>query len=139
MDFDVKWTRNLSDIYKYGSTITYKNANQVCFENELLSPGVPIVKWVSNSYYQKERTLVQLPLLERKKKYYLSTDLQVFPARSLLIKVTFFNRLGKPIGRKVFTEKGGEFTYLNEAFSYSIELVSIGLKKLLFNHLKIWK
>lgn len=137
MNFKIEWTRSLHDIYKYGSTILYGKSNQVYFENKLLPPGSTIVRWVSNSYYQKERTLVQLPLLERKKQYFIDTDIQVYPVHSLLIKITFFNRLGKAVGMNVLTEKGGEFIYINEAFSYTIELISMGVNNLNFNYLKI--
>lgn len=137
MNFKIKWTKKLHDIYNYGSTITYSKDNQVIFENELFPPGTTVVKWVSNSYYQKERTLVQLPLLKRGTKYHIKSDFQSFPADSLFIRLIFFDRLGKKVGMEVFPDNGGEFVYKDEAFSYTIELVNMGLEKLIFNYLNL--
>lgn len=138
MNFDVKWSPEMMDYYKHGSTVEYLDGgNIVFFENNMLSPGATIAKWVSNPNYQDGRGFIQLPLLERGESYHVECYAVASPKRLPLVKVTFYNRVEDVIDTQLISKKEGYFIYPKKAYSYSIELLNNGIQKLLFKSMVI--
>ncbi|WP_061413024.1 accessory Sec system protein Asp3 [Lactococcus sp. DD01] len=137
MDFDIVWNTSQINFYKYGAKIVYRSDHTVYFTNNFFPSGATIVKWTSNSLYQGERTLLQLPLLKRGKHYELITDFTCEPQDSVLIKMEFYERSGKLMETCVFEGKGGDVTYPMGAYFYSISLINMGMRELLFKKIKI--
>lgn len=137
MTFEVKWDQTQIDIYKHGSNIQFLNDNVVSFSNELIPAGSSIVKWISNMTYQGGRTFLQLPLLKRGKIYHFSLESEVNPEASILLKIDCFNRSGQSVRTQVLSNKGGDVEYPWDAYSYSIELINIGISQLFFKRILI--
>ena len=137
MDFDIIWNTSHINFYKHGAKIVYHSDRTVRFTNNFFPSGATIVKWVSNALYQGERTLLQLPLLERGKHYRLITDFTCQPQDSVLIKMEFYERSGKLIGTCVLDGKGGDVTYPMDAYFYSISLINMGMRELNFRKIKL--
>lgn len=137
MDFDINWETSQINFYKHGAKIAYRSDRTVYFTNNFFPSGATIVKWDSNPLYQRERTLLQLPLLERGKHYKLITDLTCNPQDSVLIKMEFYERSGKLMETCVFEGKGGDVTYPVGAYFYSISLINMGMRELVLKKIKI--
>lgn len=138
MNFDVKWSPEMSDYYKHGSTVEYLDGKKaVFFKNNMLSPGASVAKWVSNPNYQGDRGFMQLPLLEKGKSYYISLQAKASPNPSPLIKITFYNRVEEVIGIQLVKESKEEFVYPMKAYTYSIEILNNGIKELFFRKIGI--
>ena len=71
-------------------------------------------------------------LLKRGKHYELITDFTCEPQDSVLIKMEFYERSGKLMETCVFEGKGGDVTYPMGAYFYSISLINMGMRELLF-------
>ncbi|MFK4899308.1 accessory Sec system protein Asp3 [Lactococcus petauri] len=137
MKYEIKWDKRINNYFIHGSKLTfYKEDDEVHFENPYISPGSVIVQWHSEINYQGERTGLQLPLLKRGEVYHLESDMIAHPENSVAIKFKMFDRTEAPIGTQILPLKGGEVTYLNEAYSYAIELISTGVEALCFK--TIW-
>ncbi|KXT59349.1 accessory Sec system protein Asp3 [Lactococcus sp. DD01] len=133
MKFEVKWSPEMMDYYKHGSTIEYLDSNNIVrFNNTMLSPGATIVKWISNSNYQGRRGFLELPLLERGKAYQVKLDAESAPKPSALLKITFYTRAQEIIGTQLIADSEGDFTYPKKAYAYSIEILNNGIKELSF-------
>lgn len=138
MNFDVKWSPEMSDYYKHGSTVEYLDENRVVFfKNNMLSPGAILAKWVSNPNYQGDRGFMQLPLLEKGKSYHIALQAKASPNPSPLIKITFYNRVEEVIGSQLISNNEGGFTYPQKAYAYAIELLNNGIEELFFQKINI--
>lgn len=138
MNFDVKWSPEMSDYYKHGSTVEYLDGKRVVFfKNYMLSPGATLVKWVSNPNYQGDRGFMQLPLLEKGKSYQVILQAKASPKPVPLIKLTFYNRVEEVIGIHLVKESKGEFIYPIKAYAYAIEILNNGIEELFFQKISI--
>lgn len=134
--FKIKWLHSHIDHYKYGALIRYFHSTEkVIFENNFMPAGTTLVRWLSNPNYQANRSVIQLPILKRKHTYSLSTSICTIPQDSVMFKISFYNRGGTIIHSLGLGSKGGEFLYPKSAFSYSIEIINTGVKKLIFDSL----
>ncbi|QPS71757.1 accessory Sec system protein Asp3 [Lactococcus garvieae] len=136
MRFEIDWTSALIDIYKYGSTVTMRDS-EIFFKNTNLPPGAVIATWGSNITYQQVRTPLQLPLLKKGESYCLSFNGQILPEHSIMLQIIFLDRGGKVIEKQVLPSKGGDFTYIKNAYAYSIAIISVGLNEMTFSKLSI--
>lgn len=137
MRFKVYWEAAQMSLYIYGSVIEHLKPNLTYLKNELIPPGTSIVKWMSHPNFQQEFTLLQLPLLRRGESYHFSLRGKSVPDHSVLIKVSCFTRSGQMVSTEVVPMTGGGIFYPEQAFSYTIELIGIGVKEFLFDHLLI--
>lgn len=136
MNFKINWSPDFIEFYKFGTTLTFE-PSRIIFKNEFLSPGVVIARWSSNINYQKSRSTLQLPLLKRGSVYRLLIQAQVKPKASILLKICFYNRGGEEIGKEFLSAQGGEFTFREDAYGYSIAIISTGMKELDFSYMLI--
>lgn len=138
MAFEIDWDSTMNDFYNYGSTIEYKEGT-VLFKNELLSPGAVIVRWKSNTNYQRDRTLLQLPLLIKNTHYRVQIEAEMIPKNSMLIRLDFFDRFEKLIDTEVLSGRGGSFIYPCKAHTYSLSLIGIGIREFKFKKLLLYE
>lgn len=136
MKFEVRWNVELTDFYKHGSTVEYTK-EEVRFENKMLSPGATIVTWKSNPSYQGQRGWLELPLLERGKRYHVKLEATSSPKPFLLLKVEFYNRAEDSIGLHLIQNHEGAFTYPKEAYSYTMTLLNNGIEELCFQKITL--
>lgn len=133
MNFELKWSSEIMEYYKHGSTVEYLDGNNIVFfKNNMLSPGASLVKWISNPNYQGGRGFMQLPLLERGQSYQLELHAEASPKASPLVKINFYNRVEEVIGTQLISNNKGHFTYPSKAYAYSIELLNNGIQDLFF-------
>lgn len=138
MNFDVRWSPEMTDYYKHGSTVEYLDGKKVVFfKNNMLSPGAILAKWVSNPNYQGDRGFMQLPLLEKGECYHIALQAIASPNPSPLIKITFYNRVEEVIGTKLISNNEGGFTYPPKAYAYAIELLNNGIEELFLQKISI--
>lgn len=134
--FEIKWLTSHTEYYKYGARIQYTHSSdKVIFENNFMPAGETLIKWLSNPIYQVNRTLLQLPLLKRNCAYKITSSLYTEPKNSVMLKVTFYDRSNTIVYSLVFDSVGGEFSYPEQAYTYSIEIINTGVKKLIYNSL----
>lgn len=133
MKYEIKWDKRINNYFIHGSKLSFfKEDDEVHFENPYISPGSVIVQWQSEPSYQAWRTGLQLPLLKRGEVYHIESDIIAHPEDSVALKFNVFDRAQQAISTQVLPLTGGNITYLEEAYSYTIELISTGVEALCF-------
>lgn len=133
MRYEIKWDKRINNYFIHGSKLSFfKEDDEVHFENPHIPPGSVIVQWKSEPIYQGERTGLQLPLLKRGEIYQVESDVLAYPENSVALRFNLFDRAETPIGTQILPLKGGHITYLKDAYSYTIELISTGVESLCF-------
>lgn len=130
----ITWDPREDETYLNGSQISLLEG-EVAFENELMSPGKPLVTWYSQQNYQTNRNLAKLPLLTRGQTYQLKLVANVEPRRTLYLKVSFYSRFGEVLQTVFIKDAQGEFEYPKDAYEYRLELINAGAKKVNFKYL----
>ncbi|MFT8723965.1 MAG: accessory Sec system protein Asp3 [Liquorilactobacillus nagelii] len=128
---------NTASTYLYGSSISFLSKEHVTFANNLMSPGKKIVEWYSQTNYQAQRFCPQLPLLTPKHSYVLRLRARTEPAKSVLVRLSFYNHGGQLIEQKFISGFQGEFVYPTMSASYSIALLNAGCQKINFQRLEL--
>lgn len=134
--FEIKWTKRQSDYFIQGTELCFFE-EEVHWKNPLVSPGATVVKWDSEASYGVHRTALQLPLLERGAVYRIASNLEATPEDSVAIKFSVFDRTSTLINTQLLPLRGGEVTYLDTAYSYTIELISTGVEHLCFRSITL--
>ncbi|MDS2221851.1 accessory secretory protein Asp3 [Streptococcus pneumoniae] len=124
-------------IYMYGTTVSYYPDKSVRLYNPLLPSGEILKTWFSSVNYQAARTQPQLPLLKRKQEYQLSLVFDCQPENGVYTKITFFDRYGDILEKKVEKVKDFIFTYPEDSYTYQVSLLSAGFESLTFYHFSI--
>ena len=137
MDFEIIWTKAMCDYFIYGSRLTFFESGEVRFENRHASPGTVLIEWSSEASYGRNRTALQLPLLHRGHTYSLEGEAEVEPQDSVALKFNSFDRTETLVSTQIFPLQGGEVFYPEEAYSYSIELISTGVEVLNFKKIQL--
>lgn len=130
----ITWDPREDETYLNGSQISLSEG-EVTFENELMSPGKPLVTWYSQQNYQANRNLAKLPLLTRGQTYQLKLVATVEPRQTLYLKVSFYSRFGEVLQTAFIKDLQGEFEYPKDAYEYRLELINAGAKKVTFKYL----
>lgn len=130
----ITWDPREDETYLNGSQISLSKG-EVVFENELMSPGKPLVTWYSQQNYQIKRNLAKLPLLTRGQIYQLKLVATVEPRQTLYLKVSFYSRFGEVLQTVFIKDLQGEFEYPKDAYEYRLELINAGAKKVNFKYL----
>lgn len=130
----ITWDPREDETYLNGSQISLSEG-EVTFENELMSPGKPLVTWYSQQNYQANRNLAKLSLLTRGQTYQLKLVATVEPRQTLYLKVSFYSRFGEVLQTAFIKDLQGEFEYPKDAYEYRLELINAGAKKVNFKYL----
>ena len=121
----------------YGSTVVKRKDGSVQFYNPLVPSGTDIKSWVAIKNYQSDRTQPDLPLLKKGHSYDLTANLEAVPTGSVFLKVSFLDRYDNEIKQLIEKSTQMTFVYPHEAYTYSISLLSAGVKELDFYSLKL--
>lgn len=133
---EILWGLNLRT-YMYGSTVVKLQDGSVQFYNPLVPSGTDIKSWVAIQNYQSDRTQPDLPLLKKGHSYDLTANLEAIPTGSVFLKVSFLDRYDNEIKQLIEKSTQMTFVYPHEAYTYSISLLSAGVKELDFYSLKL--
>lgn len=134
MVFTIRWAQFAQSAYSFGSQIAF-TGHRVTFHNPLMSPSYAITSWSSKTNFQQHRIQPTLPLLKRKTRYCVQLEADVYPLNTLYVKVTFFNRFDTEISFVMLKDERWSFSYPEDAFSYTIELINAGCEQITFDSL----
>lgn len=123
--------------YLYGSVIRY-TGRSVYFENLRFASGKPIKTWLSRTNYQANRRSPELPLLHPGKRYRLEQNILIEPEGTAYFQLRYFNRQNEEIGREILRQGEEDFIYPEEAYTYTLTLVSGGCQRLHFKSLVLY-
>ncbi|MDO4633733.1 MAG: accessory Sec system protein Asp3 [Eubacteriales bacterium] len=130
--YTIRWDGRNARPYLYGSTLKYMEDGSVIFENELLPPGAVVNEWTSFTDFQRDRREPQLPILKEKQSYRIQMHCWVYPEKTLLWKIDFFDAREEKLDFKIFDTFRGEFTVPEHTYFYKISLIQAGSQKLRF-------
>jgi len=133
----IYWQSNIGKTYMYGSTINYITKDHVIFQNDLFSVGSIVHSWQSLSQYQAQRSGKQLPLLLAGTKYRLTLNASIVPEKSIYLQLKFYDRYENIIDRITIKDKVEKFRYPENAYAYDVELINVGVKKIVFHNIEI--
>ena len=133
---EILWGLNLRT-YMYGSTVVKRQDGYVQYYNPLVPSGSDLKSWVAIQNYQSDRTQPDLPLLKKGHSYDLTANLEAVPTGSVFLKVSFLDRYDNEIKQLIEKSTQMTFVYPHEAYTYSISLLSAGVKELDFYSLKL--
>lgn len=128
----IRWANLAQNSYAFGSNLSFVG-QRVHFHNPLMSPGYALTKWSSRTHYQRDRLHPTLPLLHRNQDYCLKLRAEVIPQGSLYVKVTFYDRFDREISHSLLKDEKWSFTYPDQAFSYTFELINAGCDSVMFD------
>ncbi|KXT77131.1 Accessory secretory protein Asp3 [Streptococcus sp. DD10] len=131
----ILWGQATDLTFLYGSVVRYLANDHIQFQNDLIPSAQIIKEWKSATSYQAERTTPALPLLRVGQAYHLKISLSTSPVKSVLVEVAFKNRFDEVIDRIATINDSLEFTYPEEAYTYSISLMSAGVTEMDFHSL----
>ncbi|GGE33733.1 accessory Sec system protein Asp3 [Streptococcus himalayensis] len=136
MNYRIYWKNFAKEAYLSGTSLSVKD-KQVRIENILIPPGTTMYKWSSAKNYQVARGQANLPLLTKGASYHLSLSAEITPARSVYMRVNFYDRFQKAVDFVILKSSDESFTYPHEAYYYDIELVNAGCTKMIFHYLEL--
>lgn len=134
MSFTIRWTNFAQNSYSFGSQLSFVG-KRVHFCNPLMTPGQTLTKWSSRTHFQKDRLHPSLPLLRGKQEYNLQLRANVQPQGTLYVQITFYDRFDREMGRILLKDQQWGFTYPEQAFFYTIELINAGCDTVIFDSL----
>lgn len=132
----IEWKNNLK-CYLYGTLFSYHGKGRISFENSMMPPGTVIQRWKSEYNYQGERHEPDLVPLMTEKEYRLRAYWDCEPEQGLLIKILFYDSLGKVI--ESVTDYGPELTFTcpQRCCSWELQLVNGGVRRFEFYYLEL--
>lgn len=123
--------------FLYGSIVIYHSRDHVYFENNLVNSGTMLHEWTSSFNFQGNRLTPTLPLLKKGRCYRLTSRMTVQPQEGLYYRLIFKDRYNQPVNQLIKKELDFIFTYPEEAYHYSIQLLSAGFKSVDFHSFSI--
>lgn len=130
----IYWEDDAKDAYLFGTSLIIEDKH-ISFSNELIPSGNAIKTWNSVTNFQGHRIPPSLPLLRKGEQYVLDIVGTTVPENSLYLRVVFFNRFQEELSFVVLKDGDRMFTYPKDAYSYQIELVNAGMKRMSFDAL----
>lgn len=135
----IYWGNLSTTSYFFGTTVKKLQHHSVLFENVMIPSSQVIKEWSSNYNFQGSRRSPELPLLKRNQLYTLVSQVTVIPEKTIFFEIIFKNRYGEKIGNAISKDGNLDFMYPNDAYSYTVRLMSAGLEELRFDFLEIIK
>ena len=122
------WGLMLSSTYTYGSKIDYFDDGSVIFSNTRQAPGTPLHRWQNLKVQPSD----QFPLLERGHTYAFKMIAQIDPEDSVAVNIVFLDDNDHIIDQQLVQSLTGDFTMLETAKNYRIELLNVNNEHLHF-------
>lgn len=133
----IYWGSLSTTNYFFGSIVKKNEDQSVLFENVMIPSSQNIKEWSSSYNFQGSRRTPELPLLKKNESYTLTISGAVIPEKTIFFEVLFKNRYGEVVGNKITKENRMDFTYPEDAYFYTIRLMSAGLEELRFDFMEI--
>ncbi len=131
----VNWDSIDKNTFMYGSCIEFDKG--VMFENLLMPSGTVIHEWFMTSQYFSTRLVPSLPILKRGYHYKLEIKVESTPKNSVYLKIKFYRRDKSIIDSMTVTTDDFSFIYPEDAYEYSIELLSASVERFYFEYMTI--
>lgn len=123
--------------FLYGLIVIYYARNHIYFENEMISSGTMVHEWTSSFNFQGNRLTPTLPLIKKGHRYRLTSNMTIKPDNGLYFRLIFKDRYDEKVSQLIKKDLTFTFTYPEEAYNYSIQLLSAGLKSVDFHSFSI--
>lgn len=133
----VYWDHYAQDAWMYGSTITFRSAADILFENTGMPPGFSVKEWFSSTDYAKQRLEPQLPLLLEGETYYVRVCREDEPQNGSFLRLNFYDRQGDLLEFQMIRGEGGRVTCPEGTFRYTAQLVEGGARRICFHCLML--
>lgn len=134
----VFWDDSAADTYLYGSRMVIHENRLVEFENSRMPSGTVIRQWHSQPDYQAKRLMMQLPVLEEGKNYWIRMFAGCRPEGGVLLRFQFYDRQKHLISFCAMEEKEGVISCPEGTYSYELQLVQAGSASVWFHHIEIY-
>lgn len=134
----VFWDDNAADTYLYGSRMAIHENRMVEFENSRMPSGTVIRQWHSQPDYQGRRLMMQLPVLEEGKSYWIRMYAGCSPEGGVLLRFQFYDRQKHLISFRALDEREGIVSCPEGTYSYELQLVQAGSASVWFHHIEIY-
>lgn len=122
----VYWTEYASDVYLYGTELSFHRKEDVEFHNALMPPGTVIKTWHSMVNYQAGRIEPALPIIDGEGRYHVSLDIDCDVPEGIFLQFVFFGKNGEEAGSLIMKEPEMDLRCPLKTYSYDAQLVCAG-------------
>lgn len=122
----VYWTEYASDVYLYGTELSFHAKEDVEFHNALMPPGTVIKTWHSMVNYQAGRIEPALPIIDGEGRYHVSLDIDCDVPEGIFLQFVFFGKNGEEAGSLIMKEPEMDLQCSLKTYSYDAQLVCAG-------------
>ncbi|GAA5350813.1 accessory Sec system protein Asp3 [Streptococcus uberis] len=129
----ITWGQLNQNTYLYGVDLNYLSDGRLSYKQDFLPIGTVIHSWFSQTQYQANRDIPQLPLLKRGVAYRLRLNIQEVKGHLPYLRITFFNRRQEVISYQIIKEDIADFTLPSACYSYQIDLINAGCQEFIFD------
>lgn len=133
----IYWNEYSTDTYLHGSVILYHSKDNVEYLNELMPPGTVIKQWYSKTNYQIQRIEPSLPIIDGESSYQIIVNIDTEENENCLVRLVFYDRYEMEAGSINLRDRVTNFKCPLKTYSYSIQLINAGVKKLNFHSIVI--
>lgn len=133
----IYWNEYSADTYLYGSEIIYHNKDDVEFTNLLMPPGTIIKQWYSKTNFQMQKIEPALPMIDGESEYQITINIDHAAEENCLVRLVFYDRYEIEAGNIVLRDKVTNFKCPLKTYSYKLQLINGGVRKLRFHSIVI--
>lgn len=129
----VYWNEYSSDIYLYGSEVSYISKDDVEFRNNLMPSGTVIKQWYSRTNYQAQRIEPTLPMIDGEGTYRITVNIDCPEDEAWLMRLVFYDRYEVEAGSVAIRERVTDFRCPLKTYSYRLQLINGGMTRFHFH------
>lgn len=133
----IYWNEYSADTYLYGSEIIYHGRDDVEFQNLLMPPGTIIKQWYSKTNFQMQKIEPALPIIDGESSYRITVNIDHAEDENCLVRLVFYDRYEIEAGTIVLRDKVTNFRCPLKTYSYRLQLINGGVRKLNFHSIVI--
>ena len=133
----IKWGTDFNDNYNYGTTIDLLKNDFIRFSSPFMPAGTPIKTWYSKTEYHADRKSPMLPILMNGRKYKILLEAEFDNAHAAQLVIEFFDINRDVIDKVHFKDLAGNFTYPENAVTYTVQLVNKKHEFIIFKYLMV--
>ena len=131
------WNEYASDTYLYGSQVIFHKKDDVEFRNPLMPPGTIIKQWYSKTNFQMQRMEPSLPIIDGEGEYQIILNIDTEENENCLARLVFYDKYEVEAGSITLRDKVTNFRCPLKTYSYRLQLINGGVKKLHFHSIVI--
>lgn len=133
----IYWNEYATDTYLYGSEVIYHKKDDVEYINQLMPPGTIIKQWYSKTNFQMQKIEPSLPIIDGESEYQITVNIDTAENENCLVRLVFYDRYEMEAGSITLRDKTTTFKCPLKTYSYRMQLVNGGVKKLNFHSIVI--